>query len=131
MTTDPMAEQVTRRTRSLAAALALALAFASSATCLVAAAQMADAQQHACCAGMNQDCGDSVSAQQDCCTIQSSELTALERAAQSAAAVRVVISIIALEQQRRVTLSPVTAFEPGVPKPSSHPTYLLLSVFRL
>src|SRR5215216_292975 len=81
MTTDPMAEQVTRRTRSLAAALALALAFASSATCLVAAAQMADAQQHACCAGMNQDCGDSVSVQQDCCTIQSAELTAIGRGA--------------------------------------------------
>ena len=76
------------------------------------------------------ECGDSASVQQDCCAVQSADLTGLARAAQSAA-VPVTISAVVLEQQSRVTLPPVAAFEAGVPRPSSHPTYLLVSVFRL
>jgi hypothetical protein len=128
--TPVMAERVTRRSRLFAGALALAVAFASSAICFVAAAQMADVQQHACCAGMSQDCGDSVSVQQDCCAVQSADLTAVARAAQSAA-VPVVVNVVVLDQQPRVMLPPARAFAPGVPKPSSHPTYLLVSLFRL
>ena len=129
MAIGSMAEHLTRRSRLLAAALALALACASSVVCFVAAVQMAAAEQHACCAGMNQKCGDSVSVQQDCCAVQSADLTGLARAPQAAAG-PVTISA-ELEQQPRVTPPPAAAFDAGVHRRSSHPTYLLVSVFRL
>ena len=127
-----MAGQVTRGSRFLAAALAFALAVVSSATCFAAVVQMPDPQQHACCAGMNQECGDSMAVQKDCCAVQSADIARLASAAQFIAVPALVVIGSHVAQPALVaSVSLGAAFDPGAPKPSSSPTYLLVSVFRI
>jgi hypothetical protein len=125
-----MARHLMRGSRLLAGILALALTFVPAATCVAAVMQTSEAQQHACCAGMNEDCADSMTAQQDCCIVQSADLGGIGRAAESAAVPVAAVSPVVTETIP-VTTPPPVAFAPGVPTPSSQPTYLLVSVFRL
>jgi hypothetical protein len=128
-----MPQQLTGGSRFLASALALALAFASSATCVAAVLQMAERQQqHACCHGVHRDCGDAIAAQKDCCAVQSADLARGASATQSVAAPALVVVHSLVGNTPSLTSPPVvTAFDPGVPRPSSSPTYLLVSAFRL
>jgi hypothetical protein len=112
--------------------LALALAMVSSVTCVVKA-QTTEAHK-ACCAAMRHDCGQT-SVTQDCCATNPQSLTgfaARPPAFQFAAAsVPVAVDVVAGEPPVVARLNPSAAFHSGAPNPSSRPTYLFVSVFRL
>ena len=118
--------------RVLVGVLAAILAVTASATCVAAALQAPESQPHGCCTGMSQVCGDSMTTQADCCAIQNADLARLGGAAQSVADGPPAVTDSAIAEPMRFTApSTVAAFEPGGPKSSSSPTYLLVSVFRI
>ena len=131
-----MNRQATRSSRLLAGVLALALASVSAATCLAAVVQMSE-KHHACCEAMGH-CSDgggdseTTPAKIDCCAVQSAEAGRLATGAQ---AITVAASLLAespvVEPSSFAPISATGAFDPGVPKPSSSPTYLLVSSFRI
>lgn len=124
-----MTSRPPRASRFLVGALALAVAFVSSATCFAAVMQMRDAQKHACCAGMKQKCADAMAMQQDCCAVQSADLVTAVRAAQASVVPTDTGSIVIAREA--LAPEPAVTVDPDVPIPPSHPTYLLVSVFRL
>jgi hypothetical protein len=121
-----------RGSRLLASVLAMALAFMPTATCLAAIIHMPEQSQHACCHGMNQDCGsgDSMAAPNDCCAVPNADV-ARRTIGQTVTAPAVALSMPFVFVPSPVQDSPGAALDPGIPKPSSSPTYLLVSVFRL
>ena len=127
-----MKYRLTRASRLLASVIAIALAFVSTATCLAAVMQMPERSHHACHEGMKQDSGgaDSMTMQQDCCLVQSADVARLTTAQAVTASASALTTPIACEPLP-VYRSPAAALDPGVPKPSRSPTYLLVSVFRL
>jgi hypothetical protein len=128
-----MNQRLTRGSRLLASVIAMALAFVSSATCLAAVMQMPEKSQHACCKGMKQDCGsgDSMTVQKDCCVVQSADVAGLTTTAQAITASASAISTLVVFEPLPAQASPGAALDPDIPRPSSSPTYLLVSVFRL
>jgi hypothetical protein len=126
-----MSRGLTRANRRLTWALALALALVPSATCLMGA-EMTEADK-ACCAAMNHDCGE-MSVQLDCCAATAPGQAGLASPGSPiphlVPPALIVVSIItAPEPAAAVPESSV--FDTGAPKPSSRPTYLFVSVFRL
>ena len=116
--------------RFLTWVLALALAVVPSAVCVLSA-HMTEAQR-ACCAAMNHDCGaDAV--KQDCCASKDQSLVEFISGppAFQVAVPAPVVNIAASEPSPVARVGPSAALAPRAPNPSSSPTYLLLSVFRL
>ncbi|MGH9258063.1 MAG: hypothetical protein ACRD3C_26175 [Vicinamibacterales bacterium] len=117
--------------QSLTWVLAFALALVPSAMCVLSA-DMTEAQR-ACCAAMNHDCG-GMAVKQDCCPSEAQSLVGFTSGPppfQIVAPTPVVVTIAAREPLRVVRVSPSAALDSGAPSPSSSPTYLLVSVFRL
>jgi hypothetical protein len=83
---------------------------------------------------MIKDCGAEMAVQHDCCAVQSTDLARIATAERSVA-VSVSFALIPYsivsEPTSFTSRSPLAAFDPGIPRPSSSPTYLLVSVFRL
>jgi hypothetical protein len=127
-----MTQRFTRGSRLLASVIAMALAFVSTATCLAAVMQMPEGSHHACSEGMKQESGsaNSTTVQKDCCFVQSAEFARLTTA-QAVTASASALSTPFVFEPLPVYRSPAAALDPGIPKPSSSPTYLLVSVFRL
>ena len=127
-----MDRQLTRGSRLLAGVIAMALASVPTATCLAAVTQMTETSHHACSDGMRQAGGsaNSTALEKDCCFVHSAELARLTTAQAVAASAPVLGTPIVVEPPPTYH-SPGAALDPGVPKPSSSPTYLLVSVFRL
>jgi hypothetical protein len=126
-----MVQRTSRRGRFVAWALALALAVVSSATCLLGA-ETTEAQR-ACCAAMNHDCG-GMSVEQDCCAGESPNVASVTSSLPMsllAPPVQVAVNIIAPRPEAIVLTFGSSALDAGAPKPSSRPTYLFVSVFRL
>jgi hypothetical protein len=126
-----MTQRLTRGSRLLASVIALALAFASTATCLAAVMQMPEKSQHACCHGQDCGSGDSMAPLNDCCSVPNADVARLTTPGQAVAAQALAVTMPFVFEPLPVQDSPGAALEPGVPKPSSSPTYLLVSVFRL
>ena len=124
-----MTRQLMNRSRYLAGALALTLAVVSSATCLAAASQMPDAEQHACCAAMG--CGSAATVNEDCCAAEQPGLTGLAPITSIALAAPVPASDVLLSPPPAVPLLTSAAFDPDLLHPVSPPPYLLDSVFRI
>jgi hypothetical protein len=127
-----MNQRLTRGSRLLASVIAMALAFVSTATCLAAVMQMPEISHHACSEGMKPDSGsaDFMTVQQDCCVVQSADVARL-KTAEAVSASASALSTPFVFEPLPVYRSPAAALDPGIPKPSSSPTYLLVSVFRL
>ena len=126
-----MARRMSRTGRFVTWALALALAVVSSATCILGA-DVTEAQK-ACCAAMNHDCGDK-GVEQDCCLVDSPNLQGLTSGPLVAPLVPpalVALNTLAAEPQLTAAFFGSAALDAGAPKPSSTPTYLFVSVFRL
>jgi len=103
----------------------------SSATCVLGA-DMTEAQK-ACCAAMNHDCG-AMALEQDCCVTDSPNLAGLTSAPPiSVLAPPALVAVNSIEPAPEPTVSffASAVFDVGAPKPSSRPTYLFVSVFRL
>jgi hypothetical protein len=81
---------------------------------------------------MNQDCdsGDSMATPNDCCAVPNAEV-ARRTTGQTVTAPAVALSMPFVFEPSPSQDSPGAALDPGIPKPSSSPTYLLVSVFRL
>lgn len=132
-----MVEDMVRRIRLSGRAftwvLALALVVVSSATCLLNA-EMTEAQK-ACCAAMSHDCG-AAAVTHDCCATESQSLAGFAAGPPvfqfaAPAPALVAADLVAAEPPPAARVNPSTAFDSGAPNPSSSPTYLLVSVFRL
>ena len=121
----------TRPSRLLSGVLALVLASLSSAICFAATWQM-EAQQEICSA-MSHEAGSGSATAQDCCAAQNPEFAGLAPAASAGLIAAPILAISALPPAPPVLIaSPaLAAFDSGVPKPSSPPTYLLVSSFRI
>jgi hypothetical protein len=128
-----MNQRITRGSRLLASVIAMALAFVSTATCLAAVMHMPEKSQHTCCHGMKQDCGsgDSMAAQKDCCAVQHADVARLRTTAHAVTAPALALSTLFVFKPLPSQDAAGAALDPGIPKPSSSPTYLLVSVFRL
>jgi hypothetical protein len=128
-----MNRRLTRGSRLLASVMAVALALVSTATCLAAVVHMPEQSQHACCHGMNQDCGtgDAMAAQKDCCAVPNADVARVSTTDQVVAPPALALSLPFVFVPSAVPDAPGAALDPGIPKPSSSPTYLLVSVFRL
>jgi hypothetical protein len=124
-----MVRSLTRTGRWATWALALALAVLPSATCLMGA-EMTEAQK-TCCAAMNHDCGE-MAVQQDCCSATAPGLVVAAGSPVShlTPPALVVVNIITAPEPVASFLES-SAFDAGAPQPSSRPTYLLVSAFRL
>lgn len=126
-----MVRSMRRARRCLGWALSLALTVVSPLTCVVGA--QATQAPHACCAAMDHDCG-GLAVKQDCCaatdTHSPAGLTSGSSTVQVAAPALVAVDLVDTEPSV-ARLAPPAAFDSGTPHPSSNPTYLLVSVFRL
>lgn len=126
-----MARSMKRTGRFLTWAMALALAVVSSATCVLGA-EMTLAQK-ACCTAMDHDCG-AMAVEQDCCVADSPSLVGLKSAppiSVLAPPALVMVNCIAPEPEPTASFFASAVLDAGAPKPSSSPTYLFVSVFRL
>ena len=113
----------------LAGALALALALVAPATCFAAVAQMREGPQHSCChAGKECDDG-TIAGRTDCCAVQSADVARPEKSLQVVAPAVTVLTLVAPSPV--ALISAAVSFDRDVSRPSSSPTYLLISVFRL
>jgi hypothetical protein len=110
----------------------MALAFMSTATCIAAIMEMPEQSHHAC-AGMNQNEGpsDSSDLRMDCCDVQSADLARLTTTVQAVTELASAVSTPSVFEPTPAPDFPGAALDPDIPKPSSSPTYLLVSVFRL
>jgi len=129
-----MHRQPTRlASRFLAGGLAFALSIVSSAICFAAIVQMEDTQQHASCASMGHESSSPKTTQLDCCIAQSAQFAGLAPGTGAPVVAQpVLMSVVDTAPQSLVPALPaLSALDPDVPKPSSTPTYLLVSVFRL
>jgi hypothetical protein len=128
-----MKQRLTRGSRLLASVIALALAFVSTATCLAAVMQMPEMAQHASCHGMKPDAGNAKlnAAPKDCCAVRNAEVARLTSSDPVVTAAALVLVTPLAFEPLPVQDAPGAALDPGIPKPSSSPTYLLVSVFRL
>ena len=129
-----MHRMLRRRARAVGTVLAVLFVGTFSATCFLQA-EMTGAEM-ACCASMTSDCGAAMAQKHRCC-----EETSPRVDAQLAAASRLVLDAPGLTPSTMLT----TTFEPpGIrsmavrarssdssPPGSVHPTYLVLSVFRI
>lgn len=125
-----MSLKVEVRRRVIAFGLAVVLAVLSSATCLLGAeASKADM---ACCAAMSDDCGD-MSVEKDCCAVvpAPSPLGPLGSTLSQLTLPPPVLVSLQFPQDLAATVVEVAFVESGIPRPSSRPTYLFVSVFRL
>ena len=127
-----MTQRLTCGSRLLASVVAIALAFASTATCLAAVMQTPETSHHAC-EGMKQDSAGagSMAVQKDCCVVQSAEFARLSKTAQAVVAPASSLILPLVLDPLWAHGTRAAALDPGIPKPSSSPTYLLVSVFRL
>ena len=127
-----MVKMMRRTGRSITWALALALAVVSSATCVLGA-DMTQAQK-ACCAAMDRDCG-AMAVKQDCCAYDAQTgngLTALPPPISLLAPPALVaMDVPPTAPEHEIDLRTPAAFDAGAPNPSTRPTYLFVSVFRL
>jgi hypothetical protein len=128
-----MNKRLTRGTRLLAGVIAIALAFVSTATCLAAAMQMPEMAQHASCHGMKPDAASAKlnAAPKDCCAVQNADVARLTTTDPVVTAPALVLITSLGFEPLPVKEAPGASLDPGIPKPSSSPTYLLVSVFRL
>ena len=118
--------------RLLASAIAIALALVAPVTCLAAVMQMPETSHHASCHGMKKDGASvgSIAAKKDCCAIPNAEVARFTSTDQ-------VLTPPASALSTPFVFEPLpvqdcgAALDPGVPKPSSSPTYLLVSSFRI
>ena len=94
---------------------------------------MEDTQQHASCASMGHESGSPDTTKLDCCIGQSPQFAGIAPdTGAPVVAQPVVMSFVHAAPQSLVPALPgLSALDPEVPKPSSTPTYLLVSVFRL
>jgi hypothetical protein len=111
--------------------LTFALALVPCATCLMGA-QPTDAQM-ACCAAMHHHC-DGMSVERDCCLATSPNPLApsasVSPSSHLAVPPLVVVNTIAEPEPPHSGFTS-SVFDVRAPKPSSRPTYLFVSVFRL
>ena len=93
---------------------------------------MEDTQQHASCA-MGHESGSPETTQLECCIAQSLQFAGVapDTAALLVASAAVVSPVDATPESFVMPVPALPAFDPDVSKPSSTPTYLLVSVFRL
>ena len=129
-----MHHRLCRRTRAIGTALVLMFVTTLSLTC-VAQAQMT-AEERACCEGMSADCGAAMAQNHKCCQTTSPRVDS-----QLAASPRLVLAAPALTPNTtlastfhetditRIAVSPRSS--DSSPPGSIHPTYLVLSVFRI
>ena len=128
-----MTRAATRRpSRLLAGGLAFTLSILSSVICFAATVQMEDPQQHASCA-MGHESGSPETTKLDCCIAQSPQFAGVapDTAAVPVASAAIVSPVDAPPESFVMAVPALPAFDPDVSKPSSTPTYLLVSVFRL
>ena len=125
-----MVRSLKRAIRPLAWVVMLTLTVVVSTECLIGAA-MTEAQK-ACCAAMDHNC-DSAGIEQDCCPSESSNLTGFVAASPASLLLTAPPVAVALPAAARVLPTSVCApaFDWVVPKSSSRPTYLFVSVFRI
>lgn len=128
-----MNQRLNGGSRFLVCVVATAMAFASTATCLAAVMQMPEMAQHASCHGMKTDSDSTkfMAAPQDCCAVPNAEVARLAATDPIVAAPTVALSTPSVIEPSPVRDTLGAALDPGIPKPSSSPTYLLVSVFRL
>jgi hypothetical protein len=126
-----LAIRPTRPSRLLSGFLALALASLSSAICFAATSQM-QAQQEICSA-MSHETGSGSATAQDCCAAQNPEFAGLAPAASVRLIAAPALAIGVMPPAPPILIAPpgLIAFDSGVPKASSPPTYLLVSSFRI
>jgi hypothetical protein len=123
-----------RRARAVGTALAVLFVGTLSATCLLQAEMTAP--EMACCASMTSDCGAAMAQKHRCC-----EKTSPRVDAQVAAASRLVLDAPALtpstmlastfDETRVGGIALLPLSSDSSPPGSLHPTYLVLSVFRI
>ena len=113
----------------LAGALALALVLVAPATCLAAVVQMPEGLSPPCCHAGKECDADTIGAGSDCCAVQSAEVARPEKGVQVVAPAVTVLTLVAPSPVALIS-APVS-FDRDVSRPSSSPTYLLISVFRL
>ena len=127
-----MVKKMRQTGRCLAWALALALTLVSSATCVLGA-DMSQAQE-TCCAAMDSDCG-AMAVKQDCCAYNAQTvggLTALPPPVSLLAPPALVaMDVPPTAPENEIGLLRPAAFDAGAPNPSTRPTYLFVSAFRL
>lgn len=130
-----MTRRPTRRaSRFLAGGLAFTLSIVSSAVCFAGILQMEERQQHASCPmGMGHESDSPETAKLDCCIGQSPQFAGITQGTVAPpVAAAVVLGVVTAIPDSPVPAPPVlSAFDPDVSKPSSTPTYLLVSVFRV
>lgn len=117
--------------RPVAWALMLTFAAVVSTECLMAS-EMTEAQK-ACCAAMKHDCG-SASVERDCCAAESHDLAGLVSTTPTSllVALPLVATILTATEPALATSVRVSAAaHSDASKPSSRPTYLFISVFRI
>jgi hypothetical protein len=129
-----MHQWLRRRTRGLAAIMALAFVATLSATCVLQA-EMTAAEKD-CCAKMQMDCGGPMAQSHSCCKTPSVKLdpplAPSARLALPVPTLTPVVFLVSIPVDLHVTLVsvsplPLDASPPG----STHPTHVLLSVFRI
>jgi len=129
-----MHQWLRRRTRGLAAIMALAFVATLSATCVLQA-EMTAAEKD-CCARMQMDCGSPMAQNHACCRKPSVRIDPLlapsARLALPIPALTPIVFLVSIPVDlhvlaARVSPLPLDASPPG----STHPTHVLLSVFRI
>lgn len=134
LTIEPMHRFVRRQTRTIGAALVLVLVGTLSATCVLQA-EMSTAEM-ACCATMSADCGSAMGQDHQCCRTTSVRTDPLFGAAtrlELAAPAPTPVAVLAATSHESGSLSvpPSTQLSDASPPGATHPTYLVLSVFRI
>ncbi len=133
-TIESMHRILRRRARAVGAALAVLFVGTLSATCLLQAEMTAP--EMACCASMTSDCGAAMAQKHRCC-----EKTSPRIDAQLAAASRLLVASPTLTPSTILacmfdeagigSIGVVARSSDSSPPGSHHPTYLVLSVFRI
>ena len=127
-----MVKKMRRMGRSLTWVLALALAVVSSATCVLGA-DMTQTQK-TCCGAMDHDCG-AMAVKQDCCAYDAQTVAGLTAVPPPisllAPPALVAMDVPPTSPEHEIVLRRPAAFDAGAPNPSTRPTYLFVSVFRL
>ena len=125
-----MHRTLAKSARFVAGVVALTLALVSSATCLAGSID-APESQHTCCAAMADGCGSAATVTEDCCAAEQPGLTGFAPGTPFTLAAPVSIGAVLLAPPTSIPQLTSPAFDSDAPNPTSPPTYLLDSVFRI
>lgn len=133
LTIEPMQRWSRRQARTVAAALVVLLVGALSATCVLQA-QMSAAER-ACCAMMSSECGSAMAQQHQCCrttSVRSDPPLAASPRLDLTTPALTLLAIVESTNHDAVLSGPTRQQASDVSPPgSTHPIYLVLSVFRI